>query len=50
MDLWFDLAVRGEPNLEEEALSRLHLSDGAEPDPSPVDRGGEEQAPSTDFF
>jgi hypothetical protein len=50
MDLWFDLAVRGEPNLEEEALSRLHLSDGAEPDPSPDDRGGQEQAPSTDFF
>jgi hypothetical protein len=50
MDLWFDLAVRGEPNLEEEALSRLHLSDGAEPDPSPDDRDGQEQAPSTDFF
>ncbi len=50
MDLWFDLAVRGEPNLEEEALARFQLTDGSDPDPSPDDRAGEAQAPSTDFF
>ena len=32
MDLWFDLAVRGEPNLEEEAVARFQLTDGADPD------------------
>jgi len=31
-DLWFDLAIRGEPNLAEDVLARLGLSDGAEPD------------------
>lgn len=44
MDLWFDLAVRGEPDLEGDLLARLELSDGAEtgpdresePDPSPA--------------
>ena len=43
MDLWFDLAVRGEPNLEEEALARLHLTDGAQPDATTDDRGRVEQ-------
>jgi hypothetical protein len=50
MDLWFDLAVRGEPNLEEEALARLQLSDGADPDQSPDDRGREEECLPTDLF
>ena len=50
MDLWFDLAVRGEPNLEEEAVARLHLTDGADPDPRADDRGSEESAPASEFF
>ena len=50
MDLWFDLAIRGEPNLEEETLARFHLTDGAEPDPSPDDRGTEEPDPPSEFF
>jgi hypothetical protein len=50
MDLWFDLAVRGELNLEEEALARLQLTDGAEPDPGPDDRGNGEPAPPAEFF
>ena len=32
-DLWFDLAIRGEPDLEADVIARLRLSDGAEPDP-----------------
>jgi len=36
-DLWFDLAVRGEPDLEEDVIARLHLQDGADLDP---DDGG----------
>jgi hypothetical protein len=31
-NLWFDLALRGEPDLQEEALARLGLSDRAELD------------------
>jgi hypothetical protein len=50
MDLWFDLAIRGEPNLEEEALARLQLTDGSEPDPSPDDRGNEASDPPSEFF
>lgn len=48
MDLWFDLAVRGEPDLEEDVIARLHLSDGADLDP---DAGGDrEAAPPGEFF
>jgi hypothetical protein len=50
MDLWFDLAVRGEPNLEEDVLTRFQLTDGSEPDPSPDDRGHEEPDPPSEFF
>ena len=50
LDLWFDLAVKGEPNLEEDALARFQLTDGAEPDPRPDDRGNEEAAPPAGFF
>jgi hypothetical protein len=50
MDLWFDLAVRGEPNLEEEAMVRFHLTDGADPDPHSDDRGHEAPAPPGEFF
>jgi hypothetical protein len=50
MDLWFDLAIRGETNLEEEALARFQLTDGAEPDPRPDDRGNEEPASPSEFF
>ena len=49
-DLWFDLAIRGETNLEEEALARFHLTDGAEPDPRPDDRGNGEPASPSEFF
>jgi len=50
MDLWFDLAVRGEPNLEEETIARFHLTDGAEPDPEPDDRGRKERDPENEFY
>jgi hypothetical protein len=50
MDLWFDLAVRGETNLEEEAMARFQLTDGADPDPHSDDRGHEEPAPPGEFF
>ncbi len=50
MDLWLDLAVRGEPNLEEDALARLRLSDGADPDPRADDRGSEEPVLPSEFF
>lgn len=50
MDLWFDLAIRGEPNLEEEALARFELTDGADPDPLPDDRGSQGFAPPAEFF
>ena len=49
-DLWFDLAVRGEPNLEEDALARFQLTDGADPDPRADDRGNEAPAPPSEFF
>ncbi len=58
-DLWFDLAIRGEPDLVEDAITRLHLLDGAEPahDGNPVElrpaaekRLGLEPAPAADFF
>lgn len=50
MDLWFDLAIKGETNLEEETLARFQLADGADPDPGPDDRGTEESAPPSEFF
>ncbi len=50
MDLWFDLAIRGETNLEQEALDRFQLTDGAEPDPRPDDRGNQEPASPSEFF
>jgi hypothetical protein len=31
-DLWFDLAIRGEPDLQGDVIERFHLSDGSEPD------------------
>jgi len=31
-DLWFDLAIRGERDLNEDALARLGLSDGVDAD------------------
>ena len=31
-DLWFDLAIRGEPDLQGDVVKRFHLSDGTEPD------------------
>ena len=31
-DLWFDLAIRGEPDLQGDVVKRFHLSDGAELD------------------
>ena len=50
MDLWFDLAIRGEPNLEEETLARFQLTDGADPDRKPDDRGQAEPTPPGEFF
>lgn len=50
MDLWFNLAVRGEPNLEEDTLARFQLTDGADPDPRADDRGNLEPAPPAEFF
>ena len=50
MDLWFDLAVRGEPNLEEETLARFHLTDGAEPDASTDDRDRTEPQPPSELL
>jgi len=58
-NLWFDLAIRGELDLVEDAIARLHLSDGAEPahdenpaEPRPAaEKGlGLERAPASDFF
>jgi hypothetical protein len=34
-DLWFDLAIRGEPDLQDDVVERLHLLDGAVPDREP---------------
>ena len=45
-DLWFDLAIRGEPDLEADVIARLHLSDGAEPDPEETTA----RARAADFF
>jgi hypothetical protein len=39
-DLWFDLAIRGEPDLQDDVVKRFHLSDGIEPD-----RDAERSAP-----
>lgn len=50
MDLWFDLAVRGELNLEEETLARFQLTDGADPDPRADGRATEEPAQPSEFF
>jgi len=50
MDLWFDLAIRGETNLEQEALDRFRLTDGAEPDLRPDDRSNKEPASPSEFF
>ena len=58
-DLWLDLAIKGEPDLVEDAIARLHLSDGSESarDESPVElrraaekSQGLEPAPAADFF
>ena len=58
-DLWFDLAIRGEPDLVKDAIARFHLSDGAEPaaDEKTVELrpAGEKRlrfqlAPAADFF
>jgi hypothetical protein len=32
-DLWFDVAIHGEPDLEGDLIVRLHLSDGTESGP-----------------
>ena len=52
MDLWFDMAIKGDPNLEEETLSRLHLTDDVHPD-SDADsdeRGREGSEPPSEVF
>jgi len=56
-NLWFDLAIRGERDLVEDAIARLHLSDEAEParDERPVElrSAGEKRLglePAPDFF
>jgi len=58
-DLWFDLAIRGEPDLVEDAIARLHLSDGSESahdektvelPPAGEKRLGLQPAPAADFF
>jgi hypothetical protein len=58
-DLWFDLAIRGEPDLQGDVVKRFHLSDGAEldrdaqgpaPDVSPQDGATDpDQASVIDF-
>ena len=61
MDLWFDLAIRGEPDLERDVIARLGLSDGAKPEPEEEKKIVEVQparaetmgfalAPAADFF
>ena len=40
-DLWFDVAIRGEPDLGKDAIVRLHLSDGRESGP----KGDKPQVP-----
>ena len=55
-DLWFDLAIRGEPDLQDDIVKRFHLSDGIEPDPA-AERAAPDvppqdspAAPATDCF
>ena len=48
MDLWFDLAIKGERDLEEDVLARYDLSDGADPDQE--EAGEPEPAPSAEFL
>jgi len=31
-DLWFDLAIRGEPDLQDDVVERFHLLEGVESD------------------
>jgi len=31
-DLWFDMAIRGERDLQDDVVERFHLSDGTEPE------------------
>ena len=56
LDLWFDLAVRGEPDLQGELLRRLDLAESSGPAPEPMldsapDAGFEAQpVPSDDLF
>ena len=58
LDLWFELAVRGEPNRDSELLDRFELAEPSGPvaDPTPEaasDAGTEatpETAPSDDLF
>jgi hypothetical protein len=55
-DLWFDLAIRGEPDLQDDVVKRFHLSDGIEPDrdakrPAPdAPPPDSATAPATDCF
>jgi hypothetical protein len=35
LDLWFELAVRGEPNFASDVLHRFELAEPAGPDPTP---------------
>jgi hypothetical protein len=45
-DLWFDLVMRGEPDLQDDVVKRFHLSDGREPDRDAA--GAAEDAPAPD--
>ena len=38
-DLWFDVAIRGEQDLQDDVVARFHLSDGAELDANAVPPG-----------
>ena len=47
-DLWLDVAIRGEPDVDGDLIVRLQLSDGAESGP---DRAGpDDQTPALDDF
>jgi hypothetical protein len=58
-DLWFDMAMRGERDLEKDAMVRLHLSDGRESGPkgdkprvsppAPENPGGVQPSPEVDL-
>ena len=58
MDLWFELAVRGEPNLESDLLHRFELAEpsgpAADPTPDAAPDAGTEAKPepvlSDDLF